>query len=225
VIYPIENELWMVNLGGAGNESPPTDDDAFLDFTRTFIHPAFYQAIKDAEPASPVYAYQRTENRLRHFERLTHWPEHFVLLGDAACAFNPIYGQGMTVAALEAEALDKWIQTSQSGLLFEKQIMDVVRAPWLMATNEDSRLPGVEGAASGRADKLFQNYVDQVIWLCSTDPFAFEAFMSVTHLIKPPSALLHPHIASRVLRRMLRREQPHGRSTDPIPPAPSTGVA
>ena len=221
VIYPVENDLWMVNLGGAGDESPPTDDASFLDFTQTLIHPAFHEAIKGAEPVSPVYAYQRTENRLRHFERLARWPEHLILLGDAACAFNPIYGQGMTVAALEVLALDRWLRAPRSSLTFQKQIMDVVRAPWLMATNEDSRLPGVQAAAPGRLDKFFQDYVDQVIWLCSSDPFAFETFTGVTHLVKPSTALLHPRIAVKFARSMLRKEQPHGQPTDRIPPAPS----
>jgi hypothetical protein len=221
LIYPIEDDLWMVNLGGAGNESPPVDDGAFLDFTKTFIHPAFHDAVAAAEPASAVYAYQRTENRLRHFDQLARWPGRFVLLGDAACAFNPVYGQGMTVAALEAQVLASWLRSSQSSLAFEQQLMNVVRAPWLMATNEDSRLPGVQGAMPNRTDKLFQNYVDQVVWLCSSDPFAFETFVGVTHLVRPPAALLHPRIALKVLRRIIRREQPHGRPTDPIPASPA----
>ena len=220
LIYPIENDLWMVNLGGVGDERPPTDDQAFLDYTKTLIHPALYDSIKDAEPVSPVYAYQRTENRLRHFERLTRWPEHFVMLGDAACAFNPIYGQGMTVAALEAQALDKWLRSGQSSLEFEKQIMPVVRGPWLLATNADLRLPGVEGARPGRFDKLVQTYVDGFIRLACRDPQALATFMAVTHLMEPPSAMLRPALARKVLPRLIRKVRSQGIRTDPVPPLP-----
>ncbi|CAG0927544.1 Putative epoxidase LasC [Thermoflexales bacterium] len=217
LIYPIENNLWMVNLAGAGAERPPTDEASFLDFTRTFIHPALYHAVKDAEPISAMHTYQRTENRLRHFDRLTRWPENFVMLGDAACAFNPTYGQGMSVAALEAQALEGWLRTSRTTLAFQRQLMKVVRGPWLMATNEDSRLPHVEGATNSRVDRIAQRYLDEFIWLCGRDPQALEVFMGVSQLMKPATALFAPTLAFKVLRRMARHEQPQGTARDPIP--------
>jgi 2-polyprenyl-6-methoxyphenol hydroxylase-like FAD-dependent oxidoreductase len=217
VIYPIENDQWMVNVAGAGDERPPTDESSFLDYTRTFIHPALHDAIQNAEPISPMHTYQRTENRLRHFDRLTHWPENFLMLGDAACAFNPVYGQGMSVAALEAQFLDQWLRASQSSLAFQRQLMKVVRGPWLMATNEDLRLTHMEGTSPGRFDKTYQRYIDEFIWLCGSDPQAAEVFMGVTQLIKPPMAMFAPTLALKVMRRMLRREQPKGKASDPIP--------
>ena len=217
LIYPIENALWMVNLAGAGDERPPTDEALFLDFIKNLIHPAMYHAIKDAEPVSPMHTYQRTENRLRHFDRLTRWPDNFIVLGDAACAFNPTYGQGMSVAALEAQALDRWLRASQSTLTFQQQLMKVVRNPWLMATNEDARLPHAEGAIPSRFDKLNQRYVDEFIWMCGTDPQALEVFMGVSQLIKPPTAMFAPTLAFKVMRRMLRPVPPQGKATDPIP--------
>jgi 2-polyprenyl-6-methoxyphenol hydroxylase-like FAD-dependent oxidoreductase len=221
LIYPIENDQWLVNVAGAGDERPPLGDEAFLDFTRTFMHPAIYEAIKNAEPLSPVHAYQRTENRLRHFERLTRWPDNFIMLGDAACAFNPTYGQGMSVAALEAEALDGWLRSARSALRFQHELMSVVRAPWLMATNEDARLPHVEGARPGRTDKVFQNYIDTFIWLCAEDTRMLETFMGVSQLILPPTALFKPGHLIKVARRLLRPVAPRGQPTDPIPPAPA----
>ncbi len=223
LIYPVEGDHWMVNLGGAGEEQPPTDEQAFLDFTRTFIHPALYEAIKDAEPISPVYGYRRTENRWRHYEQLARWPENFVVLGDAAYAFNPIYGQGMTLAGLEAQALDRWLRTPQGGLDFQKSLAKVVRLPWLMATNEDSRTPGVEGndAPTG-FDRFLRRYIDEVLWLTSSDAVTFETFMHVTHLVATPGALMKPHIALGVINRWLRRLKPAGQATDPIPAAPAS---
>jgi 2-polyprenyl-6-methoxyphenol hydroxylase-like FAD-dependent oxidoreductase len=217
VIYPIENDQWMVNVAGAGDEQPPTEASSFLDFTQTFIHPAFYEAIKDAEPISVLHTYQRTENRLRHFDRLTRWPQNFIMLGDAACAFNPTYGQGMSVAALEVEALDGWLRGAQSTLAFQQQLLKVVRNPWLMATNEDSRLPHAEGGTPSRFDRLNQRYIDEFIWMCSTDPRALEVFMGVTQLIKPPTAMFTPTLAFKVMRRLIKRVPPQGKATDPIP--------
>jgi 2-polyprenyl-6-methoxyphenol hydroxylase-like FAD-dependent oxidoreductase len=163
LIYPIENDLWMVNVAGAGSEQPPTDEKLLMKYAQTFIHPALHDAVKDAEPVSPMHTYQRTENRMRHFERLARWPENFIMLGDAACAFNPVYGQGMSVAALEAQSIDQWLRGAQSSLHFQRQLMKVVRGPWLMATIEDLRLPHVVGAAPGRFDKLYQRYIDEFV--------------------------------------------------------------
>jgi 2-polyprenyl-6-methoxyphenol hydroxylase-like FAD-dependent oxidoreductase len=217
LIYPIENDQWLINLAGAGDERPPTDESLFLEFTRTLMHPALYYAIKDAEPISAMHTYQRTENRLRHFERLTRWPDNFIMLGDAACAFNPTYGQGMSVAALEAQALDKWLRAAESTLAFQQQLMKTVRGPWLMATNEDSRLPHVEGATPSRFDKISQRYIDEFIWMCGTDPQALEVFMGVSQLIKPPTAMFAPTLALKVMRRMIKRVPPQGKANDPIP--------
>jgi hypothetical protein len=221
LIYPIERDRWMVNVGCAGDDKPPTDAQAFVEFTRTFIHPAFYEAIKDAEPISPLYVYRRTENRWRHYERLTRWPERFVVLGDAAYCFNPVYGQGMTVAGLEAQALDRWLRSSLICLEFQKSLAEVVRLPWLLATTEDSRVPGVEGnAPPNRVNRLLQRYVDEVVWLTSNDAATFETYLRVSHLIAPPASLMGPHIALGVITRWLRRLEPAGHATDPIPPAP-----
>jgi len=217
LIYPIENDLWMVNVAGAGNERPPTDEDSFLDFIKHLIHPALYLAMKDAEPVTGVHLYQRTENRLRHFDRLTRWPENFVMLGDAACAFNPTYGQGMSLAALEAQALDRWMRATQNSLAFQQQLMDVVREPWRLAANEDVRLPGVGSAPAGRFEKFRHNYADQFVWLACRDPQALATFMAVTHLMAPSSTMLRPSLAMKVMGRMIRREKPNGKASNPIP--------
>ena len=86
-----------------------------------------------------------------------------------------------------------------------------------MATNEDSRLPHVEGATPRRFDKIYQRYIDEFIWLCVTDPQALEVFMGVTQLIKPPTAMFAPTLAFRVMRRLIRRVPPQGKASDPIP--------
>src|SRR5262249_43322115 len=105
LVVPIEGNTWIVTLGGRGGDYPPTDDEGFLAFARSVPCPEFYEAARAAEPLGPTVAFRATANRWRHFERLPRWPERFVALGDAACTFNPVYGQGMTMAALGAVTL------------------------------------------------------------------------------------------------------------------------
>ncbi|MGQ4650654.1 FAD-dependent monooxygenase [Lyngbya aestuarii] len=107
ILYPVEDNRWAVTLSGVGRDYPPTDEAGFLEFARTLSSPIIYEAIKDAQPLSPVYGYRTTENRWRHYEKLSKLPEGLVVVGDAVCAFNPFYGQGMTTAALTALTLDR----------------------------------------------------------------------------------------------------------------------
>jgi flavin-dependent dehydrogenase len=95
----VEGGLWTAVLIGTGGDYPPTDPEEFVAFAASLHSPAIHDAIKDAEPASPVYGYRRTANRLRHYER-KRLPGNFLVAGDAACVLNPSYGQGMTAAAL-----------------------------------------------------------------------------------------------------------------------------
>jgi len=101
-LFPVDHDQWHVTLAGVGRDYPPTDEAGFLEFARSIRSTILFDAIRDAQPTSTISAYRRTENQLRHFDDLPSWPTGFVVLGDAACCFNPVYGQGMTVAAIEA---------------------------------------------------------------------------------------------------------------------------
>jgi 2-polyprenyl-6-methoxyphenol hydroxylase-like FAD-dependent oxidoreductase len=94
----------VLTVWSVGKDYPPTDESEFLEFTRSLRHPILYDLVKNARPLSPVYAYRRTENCWRHYEKLSKLPPGVVAVGDAVCTFNPVYGQGMTTGALGAIA-------------------------------------------------------------------------------------------------------------------------
>jgi hypothetical protein len=206
-IYPIEGDRWFVTLGGGGHDYPPTDEAGFLEFARSLCVPAIYEAIKGAEPLSPIAGYRRTENVLRHYERFSRWPQGFVALGDAVCAFNPVYGQGMTAAALGAETLNACLHARRPrgagpaalGLDFQRRLAQGNRAPWLMATGEDFRWPTTEGGRPGPAMRLLHRYFDRVIERSVVDPAVQRVLVAVMHLIEPPSTLLHPAVVASTL--------------------------
>jgi 2-polyprenyl-6-methoxyphenol hydroxylase-like FAD-dependent oxidoreductase len=213
VIYPIEGDRWLVTLAGRAKQYPPTDEAGFLEFARTCANPLIYDAIKDATPLTPIVGYRRTENRLRHYERLERFPERFVVLGDAVCAFNPVYGQGMTTAALGAETLGQMVQAERqrhpSGDLtglsrrFQQMLAKVTATPWLMATGEDLRTPGVEGGQALQRGSAIRRwlraYLERVRMLSARDAATFQVFLEVAHLLRKPTAFFHPRIAAKVL--------------------------
>jgi len=202
VLYPIENGRWMVTLGGLGGDVPPTDEEGFLEFARNLRSPALYEAIKKGTPDSPIHGYRRTANHRRHYETMPRWPEGFLVTGDAACTFNPVYGQGMTVAAQAADVLDKQLR-AQPGTLGRAAQAAVARcseAPWQIATGADLRYPTTVGPRPGRAARLGNWYLDRTSDVANRDGYVARVLADVLYLLAPPTALFRPGVAVRVLR-------------------------
>jgi len=211
-VFPIEGGYWVVTLGGWLRDYPPDDDAGFLDYARRLSQPDLYDAIKEAEPATPIAVYKYSANRWRRYERLPRLPEGFVVMGDAVCAFSPVYGQGMSVAAIEAMTLDTCLREQQSCAgdahptslpqRFQQAIAKAIKSPWMLSTGEDLRYPETEGYRS-LDTRLFTWYLRRVIGLTSSDPLVAAAFFQVWHLLKPLSSLFEPRIVWAVLCREL----------------------
>lgn len=216
IILSVEADRWVVSLGGIAEDRPPADEAAFLDYVKSLRSPAIYEAIKTAKPLSPVYCYRRTENCWRHYEKLTRLPEGLVTLGDAVCAFNPVYGQGMTTAALSALTLDQCLRQqlqktpdlNDLSLRFQKQLAQVLKNPWLMATSEDFRWSTTVGGQPDRLTRFMHRYMDQVVLVATHQPRVWQTFTEVIHMLKPPVALFHPRILLQVLRHLVKPFRP-----------------
>jgi 2-polyprenyl-6-methoxyphenol hydroxylase-like FAD-dependent oxidoreductase len=217
LILPIEHDRWHVTMGGFANNPPPTDEAGFLQWARELPDPSIYEAIRVATPLSPIRGYRTPENRLRRFERMRRRPRGLIVTGDAVCAFNPIYGQGMTVSAMDAMALAECL-TGQRGDFspdFEQRVQQAIARtiadPWLISTGEDLRWSGVRlsGARKRLGLGLLHGYMDLVLQQATEDPIVTGAYGAVISLFAPPQALMHPRIALRVfggaLRRVIRR--------------------
>jgi len=214
LLFPVEGGRWLVTLSGGGRDYPPTDEAGFVEFARSLASPLLYDAIKDAAPLSPIHSYRATENRLRHYERLPRWPDNFMVLGDAACAFNPVYGQGMTIVALGVKKLDEILRMRNEasrtdgrlagvGLAgiarrFQQEVAKVNIAPWLLATGEDFRYRETVGGSPTLATRLMHRYMDQVVRLSTKNREVRRQFMEIFHMLKPPSAMFHPLVLRRV---------------------------
>ncbi len=195
-VFPIEGERWLVTLSGYRGDAAPTDEASFVDYARSLPAQEIYELIKNAEPLSPIAPYQYPASRRRHYEQLTRFPANLIALGDAVASFNPIYGQGMTVCALEALALDEWLraavqsQQAPDTIRFFQAIGKVLDTPWTLATSADT---------VKERPNLLDRYFDRLKKVSLHDPVVKLAFMQVAQLLLPPSALVQPKIALRVL--------------------------
>lgn len=222
IMLPVEGGRWLVTLLGGDRDYPPTGDEEFLAFARGLPSPVIYDAIKAAEPLTPVRSHRATENRRRHYERLRRQPDNFLVTGDAACAFNPVYGQGMTAAALGALALDESLCEQKrlhlngelSGLAwrFQRRLAKANAAPWLLATGEDFRYRGVEGGATNVVTRLLHRYMDSVVRLATRDEVVRLVFLENMHMLKTPPSLFHPRVSLRVLAQMLGLTSRHAQA-------------
>jgi 2-polyprenyl-6-methoxyphenol hydroxylase-like FAD-dependent oxidoreductase len=204
LVSPVEGGRWLVSLIGGDGDYPPTDEAGFLAFARSLRSPAVYEAIAGAEPLTPIAGQRATENRRRHYDRLGRFPDGVVAVGDAVCAFNPVYGQGMSAAALGAEVLDGWLREGPSyrgpgrGRVFQCRLARATAAAWQLSTGADYQFRTAEGPAQGRVARLTGGYVAGVMRAATRRPSVRRRLAEVLHLLRPPSALFGPGVLARV---------------------------
>lgn len=211
-LLKVNQNSWVVMLAGFCKDYPPTDEAGFLEFARSLSAPTIYEAIKNAQAVSPIYIHKRTENCWYHYEKMPRLPESFVLVGDTVCAVNPLYGQGMTMAALSVLTLDqclnKHLLNSSDGNLiglsrrFQKQLAKVISLPWIIATSEDSRWTTIKNKQPKLITRLLHLYMDRVLLLSANNDLIHKTVTEVAHMLKSPTALFHPYIITRVLQQV-----------------------
>jgi 2-polyprenyl-6-methoxyphenol hydroxylase-like FAD-dependent oxidoreductase len=204
LVAPVEGGRWLVSLVGGDGDYPPTDEAGFLAFARSLRSPALYEAITAAEPLTPIAGQRATENRLRHYDRLGRFPDGVVAVGDAACAFNPVYGQGMTAAALGAEVLDRWLREGWShrgpgrGVAFQRRLARATAAAWQLSAGADALFRTTEGPPPSRVARLRGCYIAGVMRASTSRPWVRRRLAEVLHLLRPPSALFGPGVLARL---------------------------
>lgn len=208
ILFPVEGNRWIVGLGGAAPDHPPTDEADFLEYARSLPTPLIYEAMKASKPLSPVYLYCGNENRKRDYEKLTPYPENLLVMGHASCAFNPVYAQGMTMSAIEAQILatqlkhpsamrySGWCQRVQQKLASAEAM------PWSMATDMDRRYLTQDQSAN-RLQRFSDWYQEQILQLVTKDAAAYRQMMAVTHMLKSPNSMMAPSLLGKVVYQAL----------------------
>ncbi|MDT0612066.1 NAD(P)/FAD-dependent oxidoreductase [Streptomyces lancefieldiae] len=198
MILPIEGDRWMVSCGGTRGGEPPTDPEGFLRYTLELPDPIVGRLVSGAEPLTDVHLSRSTSNVRRYLEKSARWPDGFVVLGDALATFNPVYGQGMSVAAFGARVLGRELDRAGSlgapGLARRvlRGAARSVDAAWSMAVGQDVLYPGVRGGRPGLADRVVTAYSRRMTKAATGSYAAASAIWDVTSMRTPPTRMLHP---------------------------------
>ncbi|MGH3868097.1 MAG: FAD-dependent oxidoreductase [Pseudonocardiaceae bacterium] len=199
VVSTLEGGRHMVTLSGILGDHPPTDPAGFDAFAASLTFPDIADTIVEAQPLDDPVAVRFPASVRHRYERLRHFPAGLLVLGDAVCSFNPIYGQGMTVAANEALALRRLLArgTEPASSEYFRAIAKTIDSPWDIAVGADLSFPGVPGTRTAKV-RLVNTYLPRLHAATAHDVTLGAAFVRVVGLIEAPEALLRPDRMLRV---------------------------
>jgi 2-polyprenyl-6-methoxyphenol hydroxylase-like FAD-dependent oxidoreductase len=199
-------DCWIVSIGGYFGDHAPDDAQMFAAYAGSFPTPEIRDIVAHAEPLGDFVSYRYPANVRRRYERLVRFPRNFLVFGDAVSCFNPIYGQGMTVAAQEAIVLRDTLREAGTGLArrFFAAAGRIVDVPWDIAVGNDLRHPRVVGPRPAKV-RFINWYVGKLYKAAQHDGSLAAAFLRVTNLEALPETLLEPAVVARVLKGNFRR--------------------
>jgi len=214
---PVEDGRWLIGAVGFGNRRPTRDAAEFDEFLFGLRDPALWQLAQRMEPISEVFLHRQTGNRRRHYEEQRDWPDGLLVVGDAFCAFNPVYGQGIAVAACEAVLLRKALRselTPGSCRRLLREFAEVTELPWSIATGQDLRYSSSEQQPT-RLGTLSNRWASELDRLSvHGNVRAADTLGGVYHLMAAPRLLFHPALIRASIRgRLLGYGRPAQRPT------------
>ncbi|RZN33492.1 hypothetical protein CWO90_09730 [Bradyrhizobium sp. Leo121] len=208
LMLPLEGNRWMATIGGRHGDVRPGDAEGFLTYARALRTPTIYNAIGHAKRLDGVARYGFPESVRRHFERLDVFPRGLLPIGDAICRFNPVYGQGMSVAALEACLLQRLLgrlgedsdPIAALAPAFFAEVQTLIETPWSVAIL-DFAFPDTRGQRPADFETTLKFGI-ALTRLAAEDPAVHKLTAEVQNLLRPRSAYLEPALVQRVLAKM-----------------------
>jgi 2-polyprenyl-6-methoxyphenol hydroxylase-like FAD-dependent oxidoreductase len=206
-----ENDTWMFTVFGMVGHEPPRDLAGMLSFAQEYCPDHLIAAMRAAEPIGEVAHHRMPSSQWRRYDKMPRLPDGLLVCGDAICSFNPVYGQGMTVAALDAAALRDCLRCGGTDLprRYFRASAKPIGVAWQMVASLDLAFPGVAGRRS-RSMRVTTRLVDWALTACESDPVVAARFFKVNGLIDRPIRLLHPAFVYRVAVANLRRRRGDG---------------
>jgi 2-polyprenyl-6-methoxyphenol hydroxylase-like FAD-dependent oxidoreductase len=194
-----ENNTWMLTVFGMVGREPPADYAGRLRFIEDFAPAHVISALRCAEPLGEVARYRTPSSRWRRYDKMRRFPAGLLVFGDAIASFDPIYGQGMTVAALQALELDRCLRRGPNNLAarYFRAAAKPIGMAWQLAAAGDLTVPEVQGPRP-LSTRLINRYVDRVHAAAETDTVIAKQFLRIAGLHDSPASLMLPSVMLRV---------------------------
>jgi 2-polyprenyl-6-methoxyphenol hydroxylase-like FAD-dependent oxidoreductase len=201
-----EDDTWMLTLSGMAGNDPPDTFEELCDFAADMLPAHALAALRTATPLGPTAQHRYPSSRWHRYDRLRRLPDGLIAIGDAVCSFNPVYAQGMTVAALQAAALRECLSRGTVDLprRFYRAAARPIRQAWQQVVGNDLALPEIDGSPPW-VTRLIAPYVERVLTAAEYDAAAMEAFMRFAWLVDPPPRLMRPAMIRRAMAANRRR--------------------
>lgn len=205
-IFANEDNTWMLTVSGMAGVQPPNELGAMVTFIEKFTPSHVVEALRASEVVGEGAQHRMPATRWRRYDKLKRWPAGLLVIGDAICSLNPIYAQGMTVAALEAELLQQCLRHGQDRLQqrYFRGTAKPVGNAWQLATGADLSLPEIVGPRPLPV-RIANEYVRRVQAAARTDATIAQRLARAVGLIDPTTRLMSPQVAVRVAAHGLKR--------------------
>jgi 2-polyprenyl-6-methoxyphenol hydroxylase-like FAD-dependent oxidoreductase len=206
-LFAVEGDEWMLTLAGMAGDHPPLEPEAFEAWAATLQVPDVADAIGRGRRLDDPAAFRYPASVRHRYEAVRRFPDGLLVMGDALASFNPVYGQGMSVAALEAVELHRALRANRTldTRRFSRQIARIVDVAWELASGADLAFAQVEGRRTAKT-RISIRYVARVHAAAAHDPVVGAAFLRVASLVDPPQRLMRPGLLARVLRGSRRTQ-------------------
>jgi 2-polyprenyl-6-methoxyphenol hydroxylase-like FAD-dependent oxidoreductase len=207
VLVGYENDTWLLTLGGMAGLEPPSEHAKMLSFAAEFAPAHAVAAVRVAEPLAEVAHCHVSSNRWRRYDKMRRTPKGLLVFGDAIASFNPIYGQGMTVAAIEAIILRECLRGGDRELSrrFYRAAARKVRVAWQTAVGSDLALPEMVGPRPPSM-RITNAYIERVLTAAESDVIVADQFLKVIGMVDSPFRLLRPSVVFRIATAPRRRK-------------------
>jgi 2-polyprenyl-6-methoxyphenol hydroxylase-like FAD-dependent oxidoreductase len=222
-LFSYENDTWMLTVIGIAGCEPPGDLAGMLKFIEDCTPAPVLSALRQAKPLGEVTRYRTPSSRWRRYDKIRRFPAGLLVFGDAICSFNPIYGQGMTVAALQAMALKRCLTGGADGLAtkYFRAAAKPIGVAWQLAVGGDLALPEVQGPRP-LSVRLTNRYVDRVQAAAEIDTVVAANFLRVAGFARPPASLMYPPTMLRVAATNWQRRRHSAPTPIAVTAKPST---
>jgi 2-polyprenyl-6-methoxyphenol hydroxylase-like FAD-dependent oxidoreductase len=203
-----ENDTWIFTVFGMCGHEPPREFAGMLDFAEPYVPAHILAGVRAGEPIAPVIQHRLPSSQWRRYDKMRRFPDGLLVTGDAICSFNPVYGQGMSVAAGDALALRASLRDGLTDLpqRYFRAAAKSIGVAWSLGAGTDLAFPEVDGPRT-RATRVTNRFADWVLTASETDRSVHAQFTKVTGLVDPPARLFHPAFLYRVARANLSHQQ------------------